>query len=109
MPQLTDHPSDLHKTMLTVNIGIPLNRETFIVHKELLCLRSNFFRRAAQDNWIEAKTDTVDFLEDVPDVFMVFENWLYTHGIDYKLCDMSSAEFLLLVCILGDKHEAPQF
>ena len=52
-------------------------KKTFKIHKDLLCNVSSFFRAALKGGLKKACDQSIDLLEDDPDIFERFQLWLY--------------------------------
>ena len=77
--------------------------EKFQIHENLVCAKSDFFRKAYQGQFKESFTKTVDFVDE-PDIFAKFVEWIYTE--DYRVTPMRELDELIRVYILGDKIQA---
>ena len=71
--------TELFREVVRVIVGP--DRVEFDVHKGLLCDCSPFFERAFNGNFIEAENTCVELGEQEPEVFAIFQNWLYTRRI----------------------------
>ncbi|PSN62885.1 hypothetical protein BS50DRAFT_577772 [Corynespora cassiicola Philippines] len=65
---------------INVRVGLDESQETFKVHEDALCDRSEFFRSAMKPEWASQRADsrTVDLPEDDPEAFSLYRTWLYT-------------------------------
>jgi hypothetical protein len=61
-----------------VTLYVGPTRKKFIVHKNLICDSSDFFKKAFTGNFVESKEGTINLSEDDPDVISIFIHWLYT-------------------------------
>ncbi|KAI9696023.1 MAG: hypothetical protein M1836_005854 [Candelina mexicana] len=68
--------SSINQTIVTVRVG--LDAEPFLIHKDLLCFYSSYFRGALEGTFREARENTVLLSDDSVDVFRSFFGWLYT-------------------------------
>lgn len=80
----------------------------FIVHEALVTPRSEFVRMALRGEWKEAQTRTVPLPEDEPDIFSVYQQWLYggrIHTRPSSALSKTDDEYRKLVkaYILGEK------
>jgi hypothetical protein len=66
------------KSLVTIEVGVKPNRETFVAHEGIICARSEFFRRAMNGNWTESNEKLVKLHEDDPRAFGVYLNHVYT-------------------------------
>lgn len=67
---------------MTVYVGP--KRRKFLIHKDLLCAKSEYFRASLSENWIEGKKNEV-YWNDEGDTIEVVEemvNWLYGKSIE---------------------------
>ncbi|KAI4608684.1 hypothetical protein J4E80_008889 [Alternaria sp. BMP 0032] len=64
--------------LVTVVVGEEPKQQHFSVHEDIICARSEFFRRAMNGNWAESKERIVRLSEDRPKVFHIYINLLYT-------------------------------
>ena len=70
---------------VTVLVG-PQERR-FIVHKNIICRSSAFFRLACTGEWKEVRDRTVKLHERDPVSFEVYLGWLYTGEVDLRTED----------------------
>lgn len=92
--------------MVTVHVGE--QRHQFLIHKELLCHHSSFFRATFQGSFIEASSGNVELPDDDVEVFKIFESWLYTGsvGLMSNVAGHQPSKLVKLY-ILADKIEIP--
>ncbi|RMZ70588.1 BTB POZ domain containing [Pyrenophora seminiperda CCB06] len=64
---------------VTIRVGKDSDQKDFIVHESFLTSRSDFFRRAMNGNWDEAKTRIINLPDDKPDIFAYYINFVYTN------------------------------
>ncbi|KAL8787312.1 MAG: hypothetical protein Q9213_002303 [Squamulea squamosa] len=62
--------------LVTIEVGAA--RVPFVVHKGLICSKSNFFNAAFNGFFREATTQSVYLREDSPEDFDIIHKWLYT-------------------------------
>ncbi|KAK1249986.1 hypothetical protein MKX08_009989 [Trichoderma sp. CBMAI-0020] len=67
---------DLRGRTIAVTVGSP-NPVTFYVHEHLICRTSAYFKRAMNAYWQTSATGSVTLQEEDPDVFEVYQHWLY--------------------------------
>ncbi len=95
---------------MTVNVGSGKDAESWTIHKSLLAHHSPFFAAAFNGNFAESATNTVSLVEDHPDAFQLFVQWLYSGEI---ACDLDDEDdlpnVLCLAWALGDKLQCPVF
>lgn len=60
------------------------DEQKFVVHKNIICKSSDFFRSACSGEWLEAQEKTVRLPERDPISFGVYLGWLYTSEIDAR-------------------------
>jgi hypothetical protein len=75
--------------MLSVCVGeavcdTPPKERTYYVHQNLITARSEYFKRATNGKWQESDERTVNLREDVPDIFEIYLNLLYTGTLATK-------------------------
>lgn len=100
----------LLRSVVTVNVGSDNAEEnTFVPHAELLSFYSPFFKTMMSGNWPEAKTGIINLPDDDPDVFDVFQNWLYGHGLVLDGDQMNDTAFILSLWVFGDKVQVHGF
>lgn len=66
---------------ITVLVGEGEAQESFIVHKELICARSEFFRVSMKEVWKEGKEGVIPLPEDDPQVFALYVQSLYVSAL----------------------------
>jgi hypothetical protein len=75
---LTFQSSSRPQAFVTIHVDVKPNKETFIVHKNLICHHSPFFEAVFNSSMKEGQTQTMT-LEDVESgAFGLLVNWLYT-------------------------------
>jgi hypothetical protein len=72
IPRFTKSP------VVTIQAGEGESVETWFVHRELLCSKSDFFKKCFESGMTEAVENKVVLKEDDPKVVAWFVNWLYT-------------------------------
>ena len=80
----------------------------FIVHESLIKPRSDFVRLALRGDWKEAQERTIPLPEDDPNIFSVYQRWLYAglvHTRPNSTASKTDDEYSMLVkaYILGEK------
>ncbi|PVH96593.1 hypothetical protein DM02DRAFT_569316, partial [Periconia macrospinosa] len=94
-----------------VVVGRKPDQKTFLVHEEIICERSEFFRRAMNGNWAESTDRIVKLPEDRVEIFETYLNLIYTgkiptelHAVPPTLDQMlSEYECLFRLYILAEK------
>jgi hypothetical protein len=67
--------------LVTVKVGKVDHQKEFMIHEGVICARSEFFKRAMNGIWTEAKERVVNLLEDRPDIFEIYVNHVYTNQL----------------------------
>ncbi|KAL8753187.1 MAG: hypothetical protein Q9199_005233 [Rusavskia elegans] len=102
----------LLRSVVTVNVGSDDHTHTqdsYSTHRELLCYYSPFFRSMMNGSWEEAKSNIINLPADEPQVYEIFQNWLYGAGLDLELGQTKDMSLLLSLWIFGDKVQVPWF
>lgn len=60
-----------------VKIYVGPKRKRWVVHKDVICERSDYFRKAFTGSWKEAEKSRIYLHEDDPKVFGHFIDWIY--------------------------------
>jgi hypothetical protein len=105
--------------MVIIKVGP--EEKMFMVHKKLLCDRSDFFLKAISNGFEEGRTGIISFPEDTEEAFNKFLTWLYTGNIalpsfpttgnlrrSFEQADVVN-EHLIPAIVLGDKLCANEF
>ncbi|KAL8868402.1 MAG: hypothetical protein Q9198_008190 [Flavoplaca austrocitrina] len=96
--------------VVTVNVGSGEDAESWIIHKRLLAHHSPFFAAAFNGNFAESATNTVSLVEDDPDAFELFVQWLYSgqlaSNVNYAY---HLPNVFCLAWALGDKLQCSVF
>ena len=93
-----------------MNVGSGEDAESWIIHKRLLAHHSPFFAAAFNGNFAESATNTVCLVEDDPDAFKLFVQWLYSGELARDLgVEEDLPNTLCLAWALGDKLQCPVF
>ncbi|KAI9709172.1 MAG: hypothetical protein M1812_007757 [Candelaria pacifica] len=96
-----------HRTMITIKVGPKAH--PFMIHKELLCHYSSYFRAALMGSFREAAEGIVTLPDDEVEMFEYFMHWLYTK----KLADEEADELplgsneLIEIYLFADKRGVP--
>ena len=73
-----DDPRSNFADCLNVVVGEKDRERTFVVHKDLICQNSRFFKRATSSTrWIEARKNAVKLPEHEPDYFQLYLEGIY--------------------------------
>ena len=65
---------------MTVLVG--MDKKSFIVHKDMICSRSSFFKAACSGVWSEAKERKVELPDYSPPSFKIYLEWAYSQSAD---------------------------
>ncbi|KAL8770261.1 MAG: hypothetical protein Q9209_003897 [Squamulea sp. 1 TL-2023] len=101
--------NELRRTIVTVKVGQEDAQRTFSTHRELLCFYSPFFRSMMDGNWEESKTNIINLPADDPNVYEVFDNWLYGINLGLESTQTKDVSLIMGLWIFGDKVQAPGF
>ncbi|KAJ4291018.1 hypothetical protein N0V90_010214 [Kalmusia sp. IMI 367209] len=63
--------------VLTVAVGESEKKHDFVVHEELICESSEFFRKAMSGSWKESEDRVISLREDDPEIFGVYLQAVY--------------------------------
>jgi len=72
--------TDPNAITVSVTVGTELNARAWTLYESLLCEHSEFFRKALEGEFKEAKEKKVNLPKDKPEVFELFVQWLYAGG-----------------------------
>lgn len=87
----------------TITVYVGSAKVPFVVHTEVICEKSRFFKAACSDRWIEGQTKTVDLPEENPQVFQLYVSWLYKAKISLPGTEAGyNQNALMLLYVLGD-------
>ncbi|KAG9513370.1 hypothetical protein KCV07_g8846, partial [Aureobasidium melanogenum] len=75
-------------TMATILAGPDAKK--FVVHRALLCSKSQYFTKALTGSFEESQTGIVRFEDISPVLFQIFVTWLYNGKIVYTISDGTS-------------------
>ena len=92
--------------MLIIHVGP--ERYDFLIHKELLCHHSAFFRVALNETWHETKLGTFDLPEEDVELFTIFEQSLYSFVEPISFPDNLDGQSLVIAMayVAADKYDA---
>ncbi|GME35465.1 BTB/POZ domain containing protein [Neofusicoccum parvum] len=98
-------PSSLKSKIISVAVGG--QTEPFLIHQDILCASSPFFRNACNGGWKESEEGFVTLPSHSPETFEVYVQWLYFGNMfvedqkdDYENLDW---DIFIDAYILGDK------
>ena len=73
-------------------IGIEVKDQTFTVHEDIIKEKSEYFRKAFNEQWAEGKSRVIKMVDDEPEVIGDFVDWLYGSkmivSVDNDNCDL---------------------
>lgn len=81
--------------------------KAFIIHENVICHHSAFFRAAFTGRFREAQNLSLTFTDTSEEVFGIFVQWLYTQTIQDSKAQLPSRELLFELWILADKILVP--
>jgi hypothetical protein len=107
MQRITDTTCRLGSAVVTFRVGIDAPKD-FVVHEGVIAPGSEFVRLALRGDWKEARERIIPLPEDDPEVFAVYQRWLYgghicTSTVDLEPGSMDEYELLVHAYILGEK------
>ncbi|THX99244.1 hypothetical protein D6D03_07347 [Aureobasidium pullulans] len=94
--------SDMFRDVVTLVVGD--NKKIYVLHKDLLCFYSDYFRAAFNGSFVEAIKRRVELPEVEEKTFEYFQLWLYTRKLDFVSMSFSDTTKLW---IFGDQHQVP--
>jgi hypothetical protein len=81
----------------TGDISIILKNDSVLkLHKEIICVDSNFFQKAFESSMIESKSNEIDMSNYNESYIKTICNYLYTGTISFDLSDMELVELYIL-------------
>lgn len=88
--------------------------QKFTIHESVIKPRSEFVRLALRGEWKEANDRVITLPDDEPDVFSIYQEWLYsglihTRGSEKGLENDPEHELLVKAFVLGEKIIDPEF
>jgi hypothetical protein len=106
----TDHfDSKSYKHTAVLIVGAP--KESYILHKDLLCFYSDFFRAAFNGSFKEAVECKIELPDTEVDTFEAFQVWLYTQSLPKNEVDPNKIylhwPLLVKLWSFGDKYQIP--
>ncbi|KAL9582618.1 MAG: hypothetical protein Q9212_003197 [Teloschistes hypoglaucus] len=109
-PMTRPPTKDLQKSsVVTIKVGIELRQREYVIHTELLCFYSPFFKKAINSDFAEGTTGVVHLPDDEYEVFEIFQNWLYRDKLELTSAEAAKMTLLLGLWVFGDKIQAPGF
>lgn len=96
----------LGSAIVTFRVGSKTPQD-FVIHEGVIAPGSEFVRLSLRGDWKEAKERIIPLPEDVPEVFAVYQKWLYSNQIrsfvDLESGGMDEYELLVHAYILSEK------
>lgn len=93
--------------VITITVGNEDISQTFAVHKNLICMHSEYFRKAFTCSYREGNDGHMNLPEDWPESFEVLYSWLYSGQVEaadfYTKGAISPALFWVSVYLMGDR------
>jgi hypothetical protein len=89
----------------TVSLIIGKEKKAYMLHKDLLCFYSDYFRAAFNGSFKEAAELKLELPDVETFVFDEFQVWLYTHELQGPPKDQFN--FLANMWIFGDQYQLP--
>ncbi|KAL8952334.1 MAG: hypothetical protein Q9222_001745 [Ikaeria aurantiellina] len=100
--------------VVTVRVGSGDNVHCWRIQEKLLTNCSPFFAAALNGSFSEAQSRSIELVEENPDAFRYFVQWLYTGKFTPSLSDdvshdQKNPRIVIQVWALGDKLNCPAF
>ena len=82
-----------------------------MIHKNLLCHHSSYFKAALEGGFEESKTGVIDLRDEDVEVFSVFNEWLYSGDVTYEHYEAHHGMWsaLLKLYVFAEKRVVPEF
>ena len=82
-----------------------------MIHKNLLCHHSSYFKAALEGGFEESETEVIDLRDEDPDVFWGFKEWLYSGAVTLKHYKVHHGTWsaLLDLYVFAEKRIIPRF
>lgn len=82
-----------------------------MVHKNLVCRYSSFFKAACKGSFREAESNEVKLPDDEPETFDNFVQWLYARDFERPMTESGGPDWVCIfdTYVLADKLGAPKF
>ncbi|KAJ4313188.1 hypothetical protein N0V94_007071 [Neodidymelliopsis sp. IMI 364377] len=93
---------DISGSILVVAVGDYAHRETFFVHEKLFVSHSEFFKRAAKEEWLPMDSRKITLPEDSPVTFRMYAALTYTGSLPVKNAP-DEWQSLVRIYILAEK------
>ncbi|TIA72821.1 hypothetical protein D6C76_06817 [Aureobasidium pullulans] len=99
-------PSTEHfNGIVTVVVGS--KKKSYSLHKDLLCFYSDYFRAAFNGSFKEATDGKIELMEVEPEVFDIFQVWLYLRRLQTPENVFTCFMRLAQLWVFGGKHQVP--
>ncbi|KAF2660741.1 hypothetical protein K491DRAFT_774638 [Lophiostoma macrostomum CBS 122681] len=79
----SDEAKTLDRPVVEITVGSE-KKESFCVHKNLICERSAFFANALKPEWVKANGKKIELQDDDPEIFSLYLQLLYTDKLPVK-------------------------
>ncbi|KAF2827442.1 hypothetical protein CC86DRAFT_264582, partial [Ophiobolus disseminans] len=89
----------VNTSIICVIVGSEVKIQEFLVHEGLICGRSDFFKNAPKEPWVEANERKVMLAEEDPDIFALYLELLYT---SFDECIVLSKLYVLAEMLMDD-------
>ncbi|KAK6005766.1 hypothetical protein QM012_007408 [Aureobasidium pullulans] len=91
----------------TVTLVVGNQEKAYILHKDLLCFYSDYFRAAFDGPFREAAERKLRLPDVEESVFERVQLWLYTRNLQLPTDETEIFEILIDLWIFGDQHQIP--
>lgn len=91
----------------TVTLIVGKHDKAYVLHKDLLCFYSDYFRAAFDGPFKEAAERKLRLPDVEENVFDRVQLWLYTRNLQLPTDDSDIFEILVDLWIFGDQHQIP--
>jgi hypothetical protein len=103
--------SDINDFNKVITILVGSEEQSFMVHQDLICDKSRFFKAACSDHWREGQDRVVRLPNIDPIAFKAYCGWVYSGELPKNTCTPTSSvgdkvdeqRLLVDLYILGDK------
>ncbi|KAG9701057.1 hypothetical protein KCU95_g413, partial [Aureobasidium melanogenum] len=102
-----DKQSTTEHLQSTVTLLVGKQEKAYVLHKDLLCFYSDYFRAAFDGPFKEAAERKLRLPDVEKDVFERVQLWLYTRNIQLPDNESEVFEILVDLWIFGDQHQIP--
>ena len=96
----TIHSCDF-TNLITIIVGE--DEQSFMVHKDMLCAKSKYFKSACSELWASGREKVVRPTQGTPEQFKMYSEWVYTSHLSINAEDPGQQlDDLIGMFILGD-------